>query len=125
MTFERIYTFIIDRAPQLAAKNTHAIREWMAKGYDPEKDIIPAIEWSCKRGTASIYSFNFFSGSILKTHEARIKEQNTPKEVVSADKAAKRAEKIRWCIDRGLHSTAIGPADLAWLANYEKQEVNA
>lgn len=121
MTFERIYTLITDYAPQLAVKNTHVIHEWVAKGYDAEKDILPTIERLAKTGLKTVYSFNFFTCHIARANEKRIKEETTriqPDE----EKDAKRAEKIQWCIDKGLSTTALSKSDVEWLKQYKERK---
>lgn len=119
MTFERVYTYITNLCPQLAAKNTFIIQEWLTK-YDTEKDIIPAIDIATKRGTNSIYSFNFFTAQIQKKNEARIKEQAQPKELPNPEKDARKAEKIRWLIEKNIASTALSQSDIEWFNKYEE-----
>lgn len=77
MSFERIYTFIVDKCPHLAAKNTMLIHSWV-KRYDTELDIIPAVEAATKRGSDQIRSFGFFEGFIQKQNERRLKDLYKP-----------------------------------------------
>lgn len=119
-SFQRIFTFTIDRCPQLAPKNTYAINEWLANGYDVEVDIIPAIDRATKQGGKSIQSFNYFTGSIRSTHERRIKEAAKPVLLNSGDKDAARAAKLRWIRDSGISSSFISQGDFDWLKRYEE-----
>lgn len=117
MTFERIYTHVIEKAGQLAPRNTHAIREWLAAGYDVEQDIIPAIDACLKRGGRTIFSWGFFTHSIQMQHEKRlksIKQDDRPQHV----KDEARAKNIRWMRDMGI----AGIQDLDWLTAYEKEK---
>jgi hypothetical protein len=119
MTFELIFTYITDLCPQLATKNTYAINEWLKSGYNTEKDIIPAIDRATKRGTRSIYSFNFFTPQIRAGHEARIKEQSKPIEIPSAERDRIKAINIAFVIRKCGKNL---PNEEAWLKRYE--EVN-
>jgi hypothetical protein len=94
MSFQRVYEHITwnKHCPQLAPKNTRAISEWIAAGYDTDKDIIPAINEALKHGGRTIFSFGYFTGFIRKKHEARIKEDAQPKEVTPQ----RRAEVAAW-----------------------------
>lgn len=121
MTFQRVYEYGILKAPQLAPRNTHCIHEWLSYGYDPEKDIIPAIDIATKAGSRTIQSWSYFTGLIRTMNDRRIKQENKPIQCTPAESEAKRAEKIRWFRDRGLTSTSIGPNDYAWLEQYEKE----
>ncbi len=77
--FQRIFDPIIMQAPQLAPKNTYCIHEWLAAGYDIDKDILPAIEEACKLGTRSIFSFSFFAGFIKRMHTKRLSAEAVSK----------------------------------------------
>ena len=114
MTFQQIYTLIISKAPELAAKNTHIIREWLAS-YDTEKDILPAIEIALKRGVKTIYSFAFFTGYIRRQHEERIKREAQATERPSdAAIARSRAYLVRKL------GKVIPADDMSWLLEYER-----
>jgi hypothetical protein len=103
VTFQLVYEHIIDKAPHLAAKNTHVIHEWLAKGYDPVKDIIPAIDHATKHGTVAIHSFAYFTGYIRVTNEKRIKAEVTaPKQPLSQQQ---RYDTFKWKQDRGMFLT--------------------
>ena len=119
-SFEKVYTFAIGKCPQLAPKNTHAIHEWLANGFDPDADIIPAIEHSTRHGARTIQSFNYFTGSIRATNERRIKEQARPVEQDPASKDASRAAKLRWIRDSGISSSFVSQSDFDWLRRYEE-----
>ncbi len=116
MTFKRIYEYAIDKAPQLAPRNTHIIHEWLAKGYDAEKDIIPAIEQATKHGANAIHSFAYFSGYINKNHEKRIKEAHKPIELTAEQRNAMRAKTIAIKQRAGIY---VPDSDLAWLQHYQ------
>lgn len=102
MTFERIYGHITDLAPQLAPKNTYVIHEWLASGYDTEKDIIPAIDIACKKGTRTIQSFAFFTGFIKRKHTERLQQAAMPKPVDPEQQQALTAKVIAWKRQRGM-----------------------
>lgn len=122
MTFERIYSYAAEKAPQLAARNTHVIHEWLASGYNVEKDIIPAIDKAIRGGARTIQSFSYFSGFIRSNNEKRLKDEIKPKEVSKQEKDELRAKNIRWHRDKGVSSTSIGPSDFRWLEQYEQKE---
>lgn len=118
-SFGRIYKHIVEHAPQLATRNTQIIYEWIASGYDVEKDIVPAIDRCVKHGTKSIYSFGFFSGSIRSEHEKRIKEEIKPAEYTKEELDIARAKSLRWQLNKGIHTTTTGPQDFKWLEQFE------
>jgi hypothetical protein len=126
MSFERIYSYIISRVPFLGAnaKNPSIITEWLASGYDTDKDIIPAVDFVCKRGVNTIKGFGWFTGAIRWQHQKRIEAQYKPKEKTQAEADAIRANNIRWHKDRGITSTKVGPQDFAWLEQYERKKEN-
>lgn len=120
MSFERIYTHVCDKAPQLAPRNTHAVREWLAAGYDVEKDIIPAIDAVLKRGGRTIFSWGFFTHAIQSHHEKRVKEQRNEQKPQS-EKDAIRAKNVQWLIEKGL----AGIQDIEWFNNYREGNISA
>jgi len=75
MSFKRVFEHGCSKCPQLMPKNTHVIREWLAAGYDAEKDIIPAIDYKVKFGARTIQSWGFFTHAIQYQHEKRLKAQ--------------------------------------------------
>lgn len=119
--FQRIYETIISKAPQLAAKSTHCVNEWLASGYDLEKEIIPAIEDSLKKGSHSIYSFGFFTSGIKRMNESRIKAVNKPVAHTKEEVDSLRAKNIKWHKVRGLCTLQVGPQDYEWLDQYEQK----
>lgn len=121
MTFQRIHTYITDRVPQLMPKYNYTIYEWLACGYDVDKDILPAIDHVCKKGTRNIYTFNWFT-SAIKWHHAKRLQKPEIKEAPKEQRDEIRAKNIRWHRDRGICSTSIGPQDYAWLDNYERRQ---
>lgn len=74
--FETVYRYATDKCPQLAPKNTFIVHEWIKTGYDPELDILPAIENACRKGTGTIMSFAYFDGFIRTQHEKRLKSES-------------------------------------------------
>lgn len=122
MTFKLIYEHGIDKAPQLAPKYNHTIHEWLQAGYDPEKDIIPAIDYCTKNGSKDIGSWARFTGAIKAFHARRLREENTPEEVTLEESDKKRADKLRWIRDNGLHLSGVTSQDFEWLEAYEKQK---
>lgn len=119
--FQSIYETIIAKAPQLAPKSTYAIHEWLAAGYDLEKDILPAVEETLKRGTLSIKSFAFFTMNIQRKNEQRIKAKTLVIDRTQQELDAIRAKAIKWHQKRGLVTTRIGHQDYDWLAKYEQK----
>lgn len=113
--FQRIYDRVSKEAPALCMKSFHPIHEWIAQGYDIEKDIMPAIDDSLKYGGKSIYSWNFFTSSIKKRHEQRLKVPVEVKQVTDEQ----RAKSIKWVRSRNICTTGITDADYRWLDQYE------
>lgn len=122
MTFERIYSYIVDKVPQLAPKGTYCIHEWLACGYDPELDVIPAVDIVCKKGTRSIAGFGWFTNAIRWCHERRLKEAQKPKEIPAQNKEERRAATIKIKQRVGIF---VSDSELGWLESYEKREVHA
>ena len=118
--FGRVYDYITDKCPQLAPKTTHIIHEWIAQGYDPEKDIIPAVDAATKHGALRIHSFSYFSGYIRSQNERRSKAK--PPERTQEEKDAIRAKNIRWHRDKGLTTTRVGLQDFDWLDEYDRRK---
>lgn len=117
MTFQRIYEHTIEKAPQLAPRNTHVIHEWLVQGYDVEKDIIPAIDQATKNGAKAIHSFAYFSGYIRSNNEKRIKEELKPKELTVQEQEAARAKSVALMTRKYGHCK---PTDEIWLERYEQ-----
>lgn len=117
MTFERIYNYICELAPQLAPKNTYTIREWVAQGYSTEKDVIPAIDEACKRGTRSIYSFSFFTHAIERQHSKRLQQDKTCKDIERLGPEY-YAKAFAWKRSKGLN---LSLQDQRFLEGYEQQ----
>lgn len=111
MTFKTVYDYITDKCPQLAPKNTYVIHEWLANGYDAEKDVIPAVDESTKRGTTSIFSFNFFTHAIKQNNAKRVIESKRLKEVPTEQRAKVNAWKRKMDM----------PYEAEFLNNYEQQ----
>lgn len=120
MSFERIYSHIIERAPHLAPKNTYAIWEWLSSGFDTDKDILPTIDFVCKRGVNNIKGFGWFTMPIKQAHQKRITSQATQSPKTESD--AQKAKRIAWHRKTGIQSAHFGgEKDLLWLENYEQQ----
>ncbi len=118
MTFERIYSHIIEKVPQLAPRTTYTIYEWIAAGYNTEKDIIPAIDFVCKKGTKQIKAFGWFTHTIQWMHEKRVKEQLKPKEPNDQERKTIRAQALAFHRKIGRY---IPIYDREFLDNYEKE----
>lgn len=122
MTFERVFNHIVDLCPHLMPKNTYCIYEWLAAGYDPEKDIIPAVDYATRNGVRCIQAFSYFTGAIRKFHAKRL--QQPPEQTIERsqeEKDAIRARNIRWHRERGITTTSVGIQDYQWLEHYEKE----
>jgi hypothetical protein len=118
MTFERIYTHCIDKAPQLAPRNTYVIHEWIANGYDVERDIIPAIDAATKHGGKTIHSFAFFTGFIRTHNEKRIKAAIPKNTHSQAQMDELKAKQIAYAIRK---AGKCLPTDERWLDSYEQK----
>lgn len=119
--FQIIFDHGCKRVPQLMPKATYAVYEWIAEGYDPEKDVIPAIDSATEKTRQPIKSWSYFTGWIKKHHETRIKLAAQPKVQSQAEKDASKAKNIKWHQDRGISSLQVGPQDYEWLQRYEKE----
>lgn len=122
MTFERVYKHITEVCPRLGAtgRDPRIIYEWLAAGFDIEKDIIPAVNWLSKKSPDSVNNFYKFTGAIKAFHSKRIAIDCKPRELTQAEKDAYKAKALRFMKDRGVQSTKVGPQDFEWLAQYEK-----
>lgn len=97
--FEVIYKHITEKCDKLgaSARNPTIINDWIASGYDTEKDIIPAIDWLLKVSPpSSITSFYRFTGPIRKFHMRRIQEQSKPKELTAQERLSGLARTWAW-----------------------------
>lgn len=119
--FGKVYDYITDRCPQLAVKNTRLIQEWLFENYDPELDIIPAINECTKYGGKTIQSYAFFHEAIKRQHEKRISAPVKSPEQTQSEKEADRAKNLRWMRDKKIVTTKYGPQDYAWLEQYEQK----
>lgn len=119
--FQTVYDYGVGKAPQLAPKNTMAIHEWIAAGYDPERDILPAINEACKRGSRTIQGWHYFTGFIRTLNEKRVKGAKKQPEYTKEEKEALRAKNVAWHRQKGLTTTFVGLQDFDWLEGYEKK----
>lgn len=122
--FQRIFDHAVAKCPRISAMHTGCVHEWLNKGYDTEKDIIPAIDEATKSGGNHIKYFTFFDGFIRKRNEDRIKQAHKPLDRNQTEIDATRAKRLRWLKDSGIKVTGVNQQDYAWLEQYEKGEVN-
>jgi hypothetical protein len=116
--FEIVYTAVTAICPQLAAKNTHIIHEWITKGFDVTNDILPAIKHATKNGSRTIQSFAYFSGFIRSINEHRVKEQAKPVALNNEEIDKRRAKTIEIRSNTGMY---VPDSDWKWLNEYKER----
>lgn len=68
--FQKIFEAGVDAVPELLAKSTSVIHQWIAAGVSPELDAIPEIR-RLAATNPSIRSWGFFTGAVLDAHKTR------------------------------------------------------
>ncbi len=61
--FEKCFTFITARFPQLVPSNTAPIHQWREAGYDFETQVKPTVESAAAKGVKA-KSFNYFTSML-------------------------------------------------------------
>lgn len=65
----------LSRLPE-TVRNLATVEGWLADGFDPERDIYPAVREVTATATAEVGSFAYFTKAIVRHHAAR----TTPKQ---------------------------------------------